>query len=189
MRQWIAIVLVAAALLGCRAARRPPVVVAPPPAERVPPAPAVALPPSPTPLALRLDAARRARRDGDVDEAARLLAEAVALPDADLAERAWARLELGLLYADPGSPLHDADQAELHLARLAAEAPGTPAAAMGAVLRRVLAQALAAEIGSAAASASAAELGEALAVARARLVRREQELERIKEVLLGDPAP
>ena len=187
MRRRLAALLLLAGLCGCRAARRPPDPVEPMPA--VSPPPAVLVPPAPPAIELLLEGARRAQRDGDLETSALLLAEALALPDQERGARDSARLDLALLLADPASSLHDPEGAELHLEQLVAESPGTAAAAIGAVLRRLLDDGRAAADDRAAVAATAAELAQALAATRAALDRREQELERIKEILLGDPAP
>jgi len=189
MRRWLAVVLLSAGLPGCGAFRRPREPEPPAPVVAVPPPPVAIVPPAPAPIVLLLDAARRARAEGDLAGSARLLNEAIMLPDSDLADRAWVRLELGLLHADPASPLHNDDEAEFHLTRLATESPEAPAAAVGGVLLRLIDQARAAARDGAAAAASATELSEALAAARTTLARREQELERIKEILLGETVP
>jgi hypothetical protein len=147
------------------------------------------VPPPPPPIVLLLDAARQAHREGDLDASVGLLDEALTLPGSSPVDRAWVRLELGLLRADPGSPLHDDAEAELQLTQLAEESPDSPATAIGEVLLRMIGQARAAARAAAAAAATGEQASAALAAARSDLARREQELERIKAILLGDPAP
>jgi len=189
MKRSISLLLVATCLGGCALSHRPPNVAEPPPVQTAPPAPVATPAPAPPPIPWRLTAARDARRSGEAAEAARLLSEEAEGPEADPEARPWVRLELGLLYADPESPLYSPEEARFHLACLEAEAPASPAAEMGEVVRRMLDQVGAVEHDAAAATEAATEAGQALAVARAALARREQELERIKSILLGETAP
>jgi hypothetical protein len=155
----------------------------------VPTPPPAVVPATPTAIVLLLDAARRERAEGDLETAARLLTDAISLPKADPSDRAWARLELALLHADPSSALHSDEDAEFHLNELVKEAPETQAAAIGAVLLRVIDQARIATRNGKAAMESAEETSQALAAVRSALARREQELERIKAILLGETPP
>lgn len=191
MRRAAAIVLLAIASLHCGAGRhRPPAEpVAPPPAPVVtPPAPVVP-PPPPSAFARLAAEAREAIAAGDLAAGATRLEDALAQGGPGEEGWGWVLLDLALLHSDPASPVHDPAAAGKDLARLAREGAGTPPAAIGEVVSRLLESGQAAARGRAEAQAEADELGRRLAEARALLERREQELGKIKAILLGETTP
>jgi hypothetical protein len=148
------------------------------------PAAAVTPPAAPEPVRFRalVAEAERAAASGDLPSATALLDEALADGEAPEDDRANVLLRLALWHADPRSPVQDPERALEMLERLQADHGGTWAADQARAVRNLLE--IAAEL-----RGKVDDLTGQLQRAQTKLQRREEEMRRIKEILLEEKEP
>ena len=188
-------VLLALAVLtasGCQLFRRtePPTVKPDPgaqrPSESAGPGPETPAPEVAEPSEFERLAAKgsEAAAEGDVASATAFLERALALGDADTDGQDLVLLQLALFHADAATPVYEPDRALEELRHLVAEHPLTLAGAAGEALLRLLEEAGQSRAEHEGLRAQMGQLVKRLEEVEATLARREQEMEKIKEILL-----
>lgn len=164
----------------------------PPPADQPEPCPPVIVePPESLPSAedLLLQEVERALDASDNASAIVLLEEALQQPGIDPSRRAQVRFQLAMLFADPGSPVHDRDRARTELERVDEEGPGSSAARQADVVLALLEVLQGAEKSAADEGERARRVSRQLQVMERDLGICRDDVERIKQILLPDEAP
>jgi len=154
---------------------------APPPVvETAPPAP---VPPPPGRFDQEMRAADEAERGGDYQKAVETY-ERIVSSGADPSALADARYRLALAYLDPNSPSRSADQSLKSIEDLLRDSPGHPRSREARTIKQILVELKQAidELAQARGDIEASRTQ--LQALQARFDEKEQELKRIKEVLL-----
>jgi hypothetical protein len=157
-----------------------------PPSEPAGPGPEAAVPEVEEPSEFERLAAKgsEAAAEGDVASATAFLERALALGDADAEGQELVLLRLALFHADPASPVYESDRALVELRRIVAEYPLTLAGGVSGSLLRLLEEEGESRTERESLRALVSELVKRLEEVEATLARREQEMEKIKEILL-----
>ncbi len=180
-----AVLLLAALGPACHRPGSRPVAGTLPPApapvvETAPPAP---VPPPPGRFDQEMRAADDAERGGDYQTAVETY-ERIVSSGADPSALADARYRLALAYLDPNSPSRNTDQSLKSIEDLLRDSPGHPRSREARTIRQILAELKQAieELAQARGEIEASRTQ--LQALQVRLEEKEQELKRIKEVLL-----